>query len=677
MKKALLIALAAVLSATISFGQSRSIYAEQTFDSFSLNGWEIMEYGQENWSISQTNRAGGTPNEMKMTYSPSFQGFSRLVTPAVNLTDVTEVSVSFRHYLDNYSGSHTIGIATTSNNGITWNEAWSAEYSSNGQYVVSQTISTPDMGHENVRFCIFYNGNSYNINNWYVDNIMFYNLEDNDAFLKDITIPSIFMSGEQEVTIKVSNISTDMISSFEASYTLGDMETVTETFDEIVINSLETGEFTFQQPIHPLPGKYSIEVNINKVNGVVDDDPTNNTLIKEINVATSKIQNIPLIEHFTSSTCDPCAQCNVSMLALEQANEGKYTYTKYPMNFPNEGDPYATADANTRRNFYGVNAIPQLFLAGENQGYGAITQDEFDALYYTDAFVDLRGNFYVDQNFLYITAEITSFIDLKNVRVFACVNEKVTYGNVSTNGETEFHHVMMKILPNAEGAPLTLGTGESAIVDYSLNTMVTNIEELEDLEVVLFIQNPISKKIYISRWLDEYTETFPIRPELQLEDHADENYILATWQPVAGLSPTGYNVYLNKELVAENTTETSYSFEVEVGNYYIVEVEALYDDKTSVKAIRYTIAGETTGMTENVSSMRVYPNPTQNQVNILANEIQSIHVYNTMGMLVDVIQTNRNNFVSVNTNKYCNGVYFFHVKSSDGSTQTTKVVINK
>ncbi|MDR0762909.1 MAG: hypothetical protein LBF01_00230, partial [Bacteroidales bacterium] len=71
-----------------------------------------------------------------------------------------------------------------------------------------------------------------------------------------------------------------------------------------------------------------------------------------------------LVEHFTSSTCGPCAPNNVTMNPFYDAQEaaGKLIFVKYQMNWPGTGDPYYVAqDGGVRRNYYAVNAVPMMF----------------------------------------------------------------------------------------------------------------------------------------------------------------------------------------------------------------------------------------------------------------------------------------------------------------------------
>ena len=154
------------------------VLLEEYFDDFdNLDevieaGWTIMGLGTSNWSLSNTSNAGGDPYEMDLYYNPSFNGTSRLVTPALDLTDISSVMFTFKHSLDIYSSSHTLGIATSSDNGDTWHSGWSKTYSSDITEQINEVIETEDMGKEEVLFCIYYTGYSYNINDWYFDDIV-------------------------------------------------------------------------------------------------------------------------------------------------------------------------------------------------------------------------------------------------------------------------------------------------------------------------------------------------------------------------------------------------------------------------------------------------------------------------------------------------------------------------
>ena len=667
-----------MLFATAMMAQNRAVLLQESFDDTSMPaGWSVAGLGLGNWSVSPTNNAGGAANEMHLTWSPQFNGLSRLVTPAVDLTGINSLVFSFKHALDNYTGNNIIGIATTSDGGTTWNEAWSQGYNTSNSWTVSQEISTPDMGQANVQFCIFFNGNSYNINDWYFDDIMIFTLENLDLAITSPTLPDFIGSGETAFGINVFNFGATTVTSVEATYEVEGMEPITETF-EVEIPSLGSETLIFPTTTLLSPGTYNVAYSINLVNGQEDDVLDNNTAEKAVFAAIGTAERIPMIEHFSSSTCGPCVSVNTQMLNFCNNNPGRFTYTKYQMNWPGNGDPYYTAEGGTRRDYYGVNAVPQCFLDGEDQGYAAVQQTVFDQHAERTAFVDIRGSFVVEGNTINIKADIIPFIDA-DARVFVSVNEKETHNNVGGNGETSFHHVFMKMLPDAQGTTVNLVTCEPQHFEFTQDMSGTHVEEMSDLEVSIWVQNYDSKEMFNSRFAYEYTEEHPYAVEnltLIQDEEAEENTMVASWDAPTMGNPTGYNVYVNNELVAENISDLSYTFAGELGAFYTVAVVALYgDDKTSIKMLT---GMENTWSVEEVAASvcKVYPNPANSQVRIEAeNDIESVMVYNMLGALVETVNADSKT-VNINLNQYSNGVYFFNIRQSNGVVTNQRVVVS-
>ena len=196
------------------------------------------------------------------------------------------------------------------------------------------------------------------------------------------------------------------------------------------------------------------------------------------------------------------------MLNFCNNNPGRFTYTKYQMNWPGSGDPYYTEEGGTRRDYYGCNAVPQCFLDGEDQGYAAVQQGVFDEHALRTAFMDIRGSFVVDGNNITVKTDIMPYIDA-NARVFVSVNEKETHGNVGTNGETSFHHIFMTMLPNAQGTTLNFTTCELQHLEFTQDMSGTHVEEMSDLEVSIWVQNYTTKEMFNSHFAYEYTEVHP------------------------------------------------------------------------------------------------------------------------------------------------------------------------
>lgn len=528
MKKPLLFALALLLSVSV-FAQTKATFINEHFDGTSMpSGWTIKGSGTSNWGISATENAGGSANEVALVWSPQFNGTSRLCTPAVDLTGISSVVVSFKYALENYSGSQVLSICTSSDGGTTWNEGWTQNYSSNGSWTVNENIATSDMGQNSVMFGITFTGNSYNINNWYFDDIEVFSMEELDLCLSSIDVPSVAVAGMVDVDFTVMNKGENTINEFVVSYQVDENEVVEETFSTSLA-SLQTAQYTFAVPMELLPGSYVLNVNIESVNGSEDSDLTNNTLEKAISVPLGSAQRISMIEHFSSSTCGPCVAVNTAMVALENNNQGKYTYTKYPMSWPGNGDPYYTSEGGTRRTYYGVNAVPQTFLDGADQGYGAIPQTAMTASYATPAYGDVRGSFNVDGNTINVKVDFMAYYDMTVEKAFVTVNEKETHNNVGGNGETTFHHIMMKMLTGANGVALNIPAGECQHIEYSFDMSTTHVEEMSDLEVSAWMQNLGTKEMINSHFLYDYTDIHPY-PVQNLSFDLEDGNMIATWE---------------------------------------------------------------------------------------------------------------------------------------------------
>ena len=582
MKKTLLF-IAAILMSVSVFAQTRTVLISEHFNGSSLpDGWQII--GQEsNWSVSVTQNAGGQANEMKLDWSPQFNGITRLATPAVDLTGVTSVVFSFKHALDNYQGSNSISIATSSDGGTTWNDAWTQAYSSSGAWSITQNITTTDMGNNSVMFCVYFNGNSYNINDWYFDDIEIFTLENLDLALNSIDINNTVAAGSNNIAFTVLNKGVETINNFKMSYQIDNQPAVEEVITTSLA-TLESSQFTFAVPVTLTPGSYSLTVTILEVNGDNDDDPSNNSLEKTFDVALGSTQRIPMIEHFSSSTCGPCVNVNTTMLNFTNTHPGMFTYTKYQMNWPGNGDPYYTAEGGTRRTYYGVNAVPQCFLDGEDQGYAAVQTTVFDQHYANPAFADVRGSFNVSGNIITVKVDFMAFYDENSARAFVSVNEKETHNNVGGNGETTFHHIFMKFLTSASGNTVNIPAGECQHFEFTQDMSGTHVEEMSDLEVSAWIQNYNSKEMLNSHFLYEYTDIHPY-PVQNLAVALDGSTLTATWTAPEGGNALSYNIYVNGEL-ATNTTELSYTTTV-TSDYNVVAIEAVYvNDMTSVKIVK-------------------------------------------------------------------------------------------
>ena len=655
------------------FAQTRISYISEHFNSDDLpTSWTFEGEGVDNWEIVKTHQAGGKPNEIKLYWSPSFEGVARMVSPALNLTGVTNIVVSFKAFLDNHSNGHKMGVATTSDDGNTWNLAWENYYSNEnqGQHSFVKIISTLDMGKENVKFCIFFEGNSGYMNGWYFDDIEIYTLDELNLGLMSVDMPEIIGTKDNEIPFTVKNTGEETIKSFTASYQIDDNDAIVETF-EADLALLNVEQFSFQEKVDLTPGTHKLTVTILSVNGK-EDIITDNVISSEINIAFKALQRNPMIEHFSSPTCAPCVFVNQDMARLTENHPGQYTYTKFPVDYPSTGDPYYTDECRERKKYYNVSAAPTLHLDGDFYGNTNISEQDFLKRREEAAYIELKGAFNVNENdsTINITVDIMPFVNLYNKKLFVTVNEKTTTKNIGFNGETEFHHIMMKMLPNHEGTTLDLIATELQHFEFSYDMNDTYMEELNDLEVAVWIQDYDNFVIYNSNYLYEYAEhPYPIQ-NLKLTN--DDNTLSMTWEAPQQGNPVGYNIYINDTLIAEMHKELSYSTN-EANGLTIVNVVALYENgMTSASVIDnifVEINNENESISENTTSLNIYPNPANDRLYIEAeSEINDVVVYDVYGRAQNLrISESQNLRISINVSELNAGIYFIKINTNEGN----------
>ena len=680
MKKAFII-LAMLLSVS-AMAQNRGVILQESFDSNSMPaGWQITEGGFSNWTISPTTYAGGTPKELHLSWSPYFNTPTRMVFNAVDLTGIYTVTFSFNHYVTHVTQPCTISIETSSNGGNTWNRCFSrsVDYDQIMLYEESFDITNADMGQANVLFSIYiepYVSSTY-FDDWYFDNILIMGEQGSDVLdlgISTINVADEIGSGDRTMGMLVRNFGTIDITSVEASYQVGNNQPVSETFS-VNIPPMEATNLTFAEPANFALGDYTLNMEIINVNGTADDDQSDDQMSKNITANLGYTQKIPLLEVFSSSGCEPCVALNAQMQTLCDNNPGKYSYIKYCMNAPY--DPYYTFDVTQRGNHLPphreVPFAPFVYMDCECLMNYAPSQELFDGHCDMLSPVEIRGSFYTEGSMVYISADVLSYMDMTDASIWVSVNEKVTTGNVGSNGETEFHHVMMKLLPDGTGKTFSIRQGEVKHFDYNYDMSTTFVEEMDDLEVVVWVEEPGIENALNSRFMYE-TANHPY-PVENLILTKEGTTFTASWNAPENANPTGYNVTLNGALVVENGTATSYSFAEESGKFYIVEVQAVYgDEMVSVK--RVITSYEILAVVENeTNNCKVFPNPTHDRVYIqAATTIQNAAIYDIMGRLISTVKVNDKSF-EMDFSDYGNGMYFIKLQMADGKSEVCRVAL--
>lgn len=219
-----------------------------------------------------------------------------------------------------------------------------------------------------------------------------------------------------------------------------------------------------------------------------------------------------LVERYTSSTCGPCASNNPTVDAfMSSLTDAQIMGISYHMNWPSPGnDPmyaYNVNDNTTRRNYYNVNAIPQLQMDGTTTLQPNYTNGQLVSAFNTRTGLlspvtiivrqsDIAGT---DSMMVKVTVYCETAIATPSVTLHVAIMEKlITYASApGTNGERNFHTVMRKMLPNATGTPMDLTPGTRK--DYEFRVKKDALWVPAQIEAVAFVQMG-TKEVLNAAW---------------------------------------------------------------------------------------------------------------------------------------------------------------------------------
>lgn len=325
-----------------------------------------------------------------------------------------------------------------------------------------------------------------------------------------------------DVSGKLMNLGTTTITDLDFNYSVNGGATVTSNLSGLSMGTFATDSLTSGTTWTPSgTGTYTIKIwgsNLNSGNG--DLNNSNDTVTKTVQVVDNFVTRRPLYETFTSSTCPPCVPANTNMEALfnDNSNLGEQSSVKYQMSWPGAGDPYFTDEGGDRRVYYGVSSVPNVAIdGGWNNNGNSLTQGIMDQFKSIPAFIDLNVKQTISGQKIdiEIDADFLNALSSASNTLHVAVVEKITYQNIGSNGETEFHHVMKKMLPDANGT--TIGAQakgqQNWTMSYTFNGSYRlsnsagdpinhatehSIENFNNLGVIAWIQDASTKEVFQS-----------------------------------------------------------------------------------------------------------------------------------------------------------------------------------
>ncbi|PKN73879.1 MAG: hypothetical protein CVU50_01465 [Candidatus Cloacimonetes bacterium HGW-Cloacimonetes-3] len=478
----------------------RSIWVNEDFSgTFPPQGWTISA-NAANWSAFTGASAGGTAPEARFSWEPQFNGSSYLISPTYDTTGETTVYLDFDHFVDWYANPFTIGVATRSAGGA-WTVAFSQNPTANvGPMRKSVAITNADVGSDTFQFALYFSGNSYNIDYWYIDNVKLYTPFPNDLAILSVAGAEHVEAGVPIVpSCGIKNVGTESLTAV-VSLDIYQHETMVQSYPDyftqlLAMNATATVSFPSFNP-EVLNDLYRFVFTIHSLEDVVDEDLSNNSMTKNMNTWTGAKQNV-LLEIGTGGWCPYCP--GAAMAADHFVEEG---YNVAVIENHN-GDPYATDTSNGRNSYYGISGFPTGvfdglldYVGGSNTvslfpAYQPLYNQRVDVK--TPVSIELFGT---NSGLVYtVEAKINKLANLAYENLvfhLAITQSHIAY---SWQGQTEFNFVNMMMVPDRFGTTVDLMNAPIGLLSVPLTFTVGSGWNLANCEFVAFVQNLDTKEV--------------------------------------------------------------------------------------------------------------------------------------------------------------------------------------
>ena len=501
----------------IAFQSNAQVVASQNFDV--AIGWtSTMVTNDANVSISAWSRrtAGTTPTCTPFagagmarfnSYNIPNGSSGRLTSPAitfagasyrVNLkmfrdsgypTDADNIKVYYN--TTNAAGGTLLGTVNRS-------KSLAPIVTADGWYTYTFIIpgTTTGTGYINIL------GTSAYGNNIFIDEIVVDQIPANDAVMSALNVNSIIPSGSTPITGTIKNNGLTTINTIDVKWQVDAGTVNTYSLSGLNLTAGQTYDFTHNAQWNATPGFYSLKAWVANINGGSTDAAASNDMItKSVSVASGSTTRVPLYEKFSSSTCPPCASFNGTYFSPFLANHpNEFSLISYQVNWPGTGDPYYTPETGTRVTYYGVTGAPTLYVDakdGTNFNAAALESDLTNAVA-NPAYFAINASKSLIGNVMSVQVTTTPYLT-GNFNLYVAVVEKLTTGNIASNGETEFHNVFMKMMSSASGDSVSFTHDVQTVNNFQTTLTGLFIEDMSDLEVIVFIQNPATKAIMQSK----------------------------------------------------------------------------------------------------------------------------------------------------------------------------------
>lgn len=495
--KKLLLSAAALLVGMGAFAQGQSVLYTYDFNSGIPAGWDNSQtlatdggfqagtaaaISSQYFTIPDPGSAiiGTNDDDCNCNKSADY-----LITEAYDLSAYSILHATFQSfYFDAaYQGAQETGeFLYSTDGGSTWTSLGDMVPSTTG-WTTQYFDLSPACGNSNVQFAFLYgDGGGWNYGMGLDDFTIFapYNF---DAAVESVNFDPIVDINDAPFTIsgEIANYGGVTLTSFNLNYSINGGAPVTENITGVSIPAYGSYSYSHSTTWTPAnTGYYDVKVWADALNGSFDANNSNDSVEVSIQVAPNSAERVVLAEEFTSSTCGPCASFNPgykTLLDNNNANQaGSYlTSIKYQMNWPSPGnDPAYNTQGAARRQYYGVNGVPDLFYSGFAVPTSS-SQTNLDIVQGFASFVDLSAEWSATGTYIQCDVDVTALADLPgNNRLRIAMIEKQINHTIQTNGETQFYHVFRQFMDDATGVTIGAMNANDNFTHYANKIISVN-----------------------------------------------------------------------------------------------------------------------------------------------------------------------------------------------------------
>ena len=552
------------------------IVSAQTFINADFSGefppenWGGADSHTNNWSASASNEAGGAAPELLFNWEPQFSGTTRFLSQQIDLTGVTQLFIEFDHMIDHYQGGYTVGVATRAGTG-SWHVVWQIHNPSGsvGPETINQEITTADVGASDFQICWFFSGSSFNINNWFIDNISLYAPLDHDVKVKEIQVDPQYEPGAvfQPMALIQNFGLSDETFDVNCEITLNEVVVYNETITDISVDAGDTDSHTFPQSFHSNSDElYEITVTT-LLEG--DMEPANDSKSKIFNTYSTP-RDMVVLEIGTGIWCSLCPS---AAMAAEELVENNYNVAivEYHGSSQTVTDPYENQQGIDRLTYYNISGFPTAVFDGVNGIVGGLPSGSMYTHYtpYVEERQQLKSAFDMD---IFGTHTGNNYDIVVRVNKMAPITYEnmvlhvaLTQSNIQYNWQNLNHleWVERLMLPTSNGSVLSFADGD--VQDFQMSFVKDASWPEGDCELTAFVQNLVDKEV-----LQGTKKSLPDLVPVGIEDEA---VALPTYTRLGDNYPNPFNPKTSINFALAN----SGAVQLEVFNILGQKVRTLVD----------------------------------------------------------------------------------------------------